>query len=186
MAKGKKPITFTICRILRHAPEELELTMDEHGWVPVSQLIANLARLRGYTLTREELARIVAEDNKGRYRLSADGERIKACQGHTIPWVRPELRYHTPPAILYHGTNEPALPEILRCGYLSKMERHAVHMQPDLEKAWQSARRWRLPAAVIEIDAARMGPDGIPLGESDNGVWCAEQVDAKYFLRIIR
>ena len=165
MAKGKKPITFTICRILRHAPEELELTMDEHGWVPVSQLIANLARLRGYTLTREELARIVAEDNKGRYRLSADGERIKACQGHTIPWVRPELRYHTPPAILYHGTNEPALREILRCGYLSKMERHA---------------------AVIEIDATRMAADGIPLGESDNGVWCAEQVDAKYFLRIIR
>ena len=41
---------------------------------------------------------------KGRFLFSEDGQRIKAYQGHTIPWVQPELEPLPPPQLLYHGT----------------------------------------------------------------------------------
>ena len=66
------------------------------------------------------------------------------------------------------------------------MARHAVHMQADVEKAWQSARRWRQEAVVLQIDAERMQRDGVVFGVSDNGVWCAEQVDTDYIAKVLR
>ena len=170
--------------LLRHQPEAAALDMDRHGWVGTAQLLANIQET--CPLTMEHLERIVAEDNKGRYRFNADKTRIKACQGHSIPWVEPELTYGPPPAILYHGTTQAAWEKIQSTGYISKMARHAVHMQADVEKAWQSARRWRQEAVVLQIDAERMQRDGVVFGVSDNGVWCAEQVDTDYIAKVLR
>ena len=33
-------------------------------------------------------------------------------------------------------------------GYISKMKRHAVHMQALEEKAWQSAKRWHINCSI--------------------------------------
>ena len=160
------------------------MDMDRHGWVGTAQLLANIQET--CPLTMEHLERIVAEDNKGRYRFNADKTRIKACQGHSIPWVEPELTYGPPPAILYHGTTQAAWEKIQSTGYISKMARHAVHMQADVEKAWQSARRWRQEAVVLQIDAERMQRDGVVFGVSDNGGWCTERVDTDYIIKVLR
>lgn len=32
-------------------------------------------------------------DKKGRYRFNKEHTSIKACQGHSIPWVEPEVEY---------------------------------------------------------------------------------------------
>lgn len=182
--RTERDISVYLSYLLRHHPEDAALDMDRRGWVSVDQLLANLQST--CPLTRTHLERIVAEDEKGRYRFSADGQRIKACQGHSIPWVEPELTYGPPPAILYHGTTQAAWEKIQSTGYISKMARHAVHMQADVEKAWQSARRWRQEAVVLQIDAERMQRDGVVFGVSDNGVWCAEQVDTDYIAKVLR
>lgn len=184
--RTERDISVYLSYLLRHHPEAASLDMDFHGWVAVDQLLENLRD--ACPLTREHLERIVAEDEKGRYRFSEDGDRIKACQGHSIPWVEPELTYGPPPAVLYHGTTAEAWEAIRASGYISKMERHAVHMQPDVEKAWQSARRWKKQGktpVVLVIDAARMAADGVVFGMSDNGVWCTEQVDVRYVCRVL-
>ena len=63
------------------------------------------------------------------------------------------------------------------------MKRHAVHMQADINKAWQSAKRWKNKTpAVLEIDSAAMHRDGIRFFVSDNGVWLTEEVPVKYIL----
>lgn len=36
---------------------------------------------------------------------------------------------------IYHGTTAEAWEKIQACGYISKMERHAVHMQAEEEMA---------------------------------------------------
>ena len=184
MPRSDRDISVYLSFLLRHHPEAAALDMDRHGWVGTAQLLANIQET--CPLTMEHLERIVAEDNKGRYRFNADKTRIKACQGHSIPWVEPELTYGPPPAILYHGTTQAAWEKIQSTGYISKMARHAVHMQADVEKAWQSARRWRQEAVVLQIDAERMQRDGVVFGVSDNGVWGAEQVDTDYIAKVLR
>ena len=162
--------------ILRHNPEELGLDMDVYGWVSVEELITKVKERGRYQLDRNSLQHIVAQDNKGRYRFNEEGSKIKACQGHTIPWVVPQLEYQEPPQYLYHGTTTEALEKIKESGGLSKMRRHAVHMQADIEKAWQSAMRWRKKPVVLKIDAKRYYEEGGIFGKTENDVWCTETV----------
>lgn len=176
-------LSVYLCYLLRHRPETLSLSMDRHGWVPTAQLIRAINAQGRYTLSTDKLRAIAAADEKGRYRISEDGTRIKACQGHSIPWVEPELVYRDPPALLYHGTTARAHDLIRKSGAISRMERHAVHMQAEEARAWQSARRRKgQTPVVLVIDAARMAADGYRFGVSENDVWCTETVPVAYLL----
>ena len=155
-AQSDREVSGYLSFLLRHHPETAGLDMDRHGWVSVAQLLNNTG------LPMERLERIVAEDDKGRYRFNEDKSRIKACQGHSIPWVEPELTYGPPPETLYHGTTAEAWAAI------------------------QSARRWRKEPVVLVIDAGRMHRDGGVFGVADNGVWCAERVDTAYISGVLR
>jgi putative RNA 2'-phosphotransferase len=161
-----------LCLLLRHQPEKAELDMDEHGWVSVEQLIDGVNRHSSYKLDRELLEQIVSDDNKGRYRFDDKHKKIKCCQGHSVPWVEPELEYCEPPEFLYHGTTTKALEAIEESGAINKMQRHAVHMQADISKAWQSAERWHKTPIVLKIAALEMNKDGFRFGVTENEVWC--------------
>ena len=178
---SKEKTSIHLSYLLRHAPEAAELDMDHHGWVSVSQLISNVNASGKAKLSLALLQEIVATDNKGRYRFSADGKRIKACQGHSIPWVEPELEVRTPPEYLYHGTTTEALQDIMKSGAILKMSRHAVHMQADINKAWQSAeRRKNKTPVVLKIAAGRMSQNHFVFSISENGVWFCERVPTEY------
>ena len=163
-----------LCLLLRHQPEKAELDMDERGWVSVEQLIHGVSKYSSYKLDRELLEQIVAEDNKGRYRFDDKHEKIKCCQGHSVPWVEPELNYCEPPEFLYHGTTTKALEAIEASGAIKKMKRHAVHMQADISKAWHKT------PIVLKISASEMNKDGYRFGVTENEVWCSEEVPVKY------
>ena len=129
--------------LLRHHPKSIGLDMDVRGWVDTNQLIENINKGEKYRIDFDTLNAIVVNDSKGRYRFNEDMSKIKACQGHSIEWVTPEVEYITPPDFLYHGTTTEALKMIMESGCISKMKRHAVHMQAEKEKAWKSAVRWK-------------------------------------------
>ena len=171
-----------LCLLLRHQPEKAELDMDEHGWVSVDQLINGVNRYSSYNLDSKLLERIVAKDNKGRYRYDEAHERIKCFQGHSVPWVEPKLEYCEPPEFLYHGTTTNALEAIEGSGAINKMQRHAVHMQADISKAWQSAERWHKIPVVLKIAASEMNKAGYRFGVTENEVWCTEEVPVKYVI----
>ena len=185
MAK-KQDLSIYLSFLLRHGPETLDLKMDRKGWVNARQLIDAINREGQYTLTMELLQSIVAEDSKGRYRFSPDGEKIKACQGHSIPWVEPELEYGPPPEYLYHGTTTEALEKILESGAILKMSRHAVHLQEEEKKAWPSAERWHKEGVVLKIWAGEMARRGALFGVTENGIWCTDRVPAEYIAEKIR
>ena len=181
----RKDVSIYISFLLRHKPEDIGLNMDHHGWVCVDELIEGIKRKGTYTMDRERLEQIVEQDNKGRYRFNDDHTRIKACQGHSIPWVEPELERLAPPRFLYHGTTTAALEKILASGVISKMSRHAVHMQADESKAWQSARRWHQTPVVLKIDAEEMHRAGFVFGKTENDVWCTDSVPTAYIVQQI-
>ena len=159
--------------------------MDKHGWVNVTDLIRGINNTGKYHIDMNELEEIVATDNKGRYVFNENKTKIKACQGHSIPWIEVELAYGEPPEFLYHGTTTKALSQIEHSGVLSKMKRHAVQLQSTMAKSWQSAERWGLTPVIVEINAKKMFEDGYEFGRSENDVWCVDEVPTKYFTRRI-
>ena len=172
--------------VLRHNPNDIALNMDKHGWVVTQELIDNINSYSKHTLDMETLQYIVDNDSKGRYKFSPDGLKIKACQGHSIPWVEPELEIIRPPEILYHGTNSAAFNKILESGAIKRMSRHAVHMTADIEMAWKSARRWKnMCPMVLEIEAQKAAAGGIVFGKTENDVWCCQELPIKYIRWVI-
>ena len=54
-----------ISLILRHKPEAIGITLDEHGWANVDELVAGIAKQQPFN--KEMLDNIVVEDEKQRY-----------------------------------------------------------------------------------------------------------------------
>ena len=89
-----KEISKYIALILRHKPEAIDISLDEHGWANVDELIAGIAKDHAFDMAM--LEEIVATDNKQRYSFNDDKTLIRANQGHSIP-VDVELEKTNPP-----------------------------------------------------------------------------------------
>ena len=120
-----------ISLILRHKPETIGITLDEHGWANVKDLIEGIKKTRPFDM--DMLEEIVRTDNKQRYSFNEDKTLIRANQGHSIP-VDVELTKAVPPDILYHGTGEKYVSSIDKEGLLPK-SRLYVHLSKDEDTA---------------------------------------------------
>jgi putative RNA 2'-phosphotransferase len=90
-----------------------------------------------------------------------------------------ELAKLEPPEYLYHGTAYRFLESIRQQGLLP-MSRLYVHLSGDVETARVVGKRHGRPV-VLKIHSGDMHRDGFPFYRSQNGVWLAKKVDAKYF-----
>lgn len=163
---------------LRHAPEAGDLALDGSGWAMVDAVRASLDR---EGVDPSLLERTVAESDKQRFELSADGERIRARQGHSVA-IDLEWPITTPPENLYHGTVERFLNAIFAEG-LRPMARHHVHLSPDVETARLVGAR-RGTAVILRIAAGEMAREGAVLRLSSNGVWLADTVPPRFIERV--
>lgn len=169
-----------LAKHLRHKPERLELALQPGGWVQIDQLL-EACRTRGMVIGRAELEEVVATSDKRRFAIDPSGERIRAQQGHSVPV---DLGYEptVPPGLLYHGTARASLDAIFADG-LERGRRHQVHLSPDVETARRVGARHGRPA-VLEVDAAGLHRDGVPLYLSGNDVWLVDEVPPAY-LRVV-
>lgn len=164
-----------ISLILRHKPEKIGLSLDEHGWANVDELIAGIAATRPFNM--EMLEEIVQKDDKQRYSFNGNKTMIRANQGHSIP-VNVELERKLPPDILWHGTGEKYVTSIEKQGLLSK-SRLYVHLSSNYDTAVKVGRRHGKPV-VYEIDSRQMQADGYVFYQSVNGVWLTKCVPVDY------
>jgi putative RNA 2'-phosphotransferase len=67
-----------ISLILRHHPEVIGITLDDHGWAYTAALIEGASRT--HILTKEILEEIVRTDEKQRYSFNEDHSKIRANQ----------------------------------------------------------------------------------------------------------
>ncbi|MDB5203963.1 MAG: 2-phosphotransferase [Ferruginibacter sp.] len=171
-----KELGKLLSHVLRHAPERLGIAIDEHGWTPVEPLIAQ-ARKAGFKIDRSVLERVVAENDKQRFTLSADGLRIRAAQGHSIA-IDLALEPSEPPDVLFQGTERHNLDEIFAKGLVAGSRRH-VHLSLHQETAIRVGGRHGTPVA-LRIAARRMHADGIAFWQADNGVWLTIYVPPEY------
>ena len=178
MADARK-ISKSLSYWLRHRPDAGGLELDGSGWAPVAKVMQALAAAR-LADRPEQLHRMVAESDKNRFELSADGTRIRARQGHSVD-VDLDWAVTIPPEFLFHGPVERSLAAIFAAG-LKPMSRHHVHLSPDLETAERVGRR-RGPPVILRIAAGEMGADGHVFRLSGNGVWLTDHVPPRYIER---
>lgn len=175
MGKLDKLSVF-ISLVLRHKPDAANVTLDEHGWADVGELLAGI-NSTGRKINMDILENIVASDNKQRYGFNQDKTLIRANQGHSIP-VDVELKEQEPPEFLYHGTATKFLDSIINEG-LKPMSRLYVHLSKDIETALKVGKRHGNPV-VLKIYSSDMYKDGYKFYLSENGVWLTKKVDVKY------
>lgn len=167
-----------ISLILRHKPEAIGISLDEHGWANVDELIAGVNKMQ--PLDMAMLEQIVADDEKQRYSFNEDKTLIRANQGHSIP-VDVELEEVEPPEILYHGTGEKYVDSIDEQGLIPK-SRLYVHLSPDEDTAKKVGHRHGKPV-IYTVRSGEMYRNGISFYRSVNGVWLVKAVPVKYFTK---
>ena len=167
-----------ISLILRHKPETIGITLDEHGWANVDDLIEGISRT--HEMNMDILEEIVRTDNKQRYSFNEDKTLIRANQGHSIP-VDVELEQVIPPLYLYHGTGEKYVGSIDKEG-LKPKSRLYVHLSSDTDTAVKVGSRHGKPV-IYRVSSGKMHEDGFAFFRSVNGVWLTKEVPAKYITR---
>lgn len=180
MSKTLESTSKYLSLILRHKPETIGISLDEHGWANVDELIAGISKT--HDLNMNILEEIVRTDNKQRYSFNEDKTLIRANQGHSIP-VDVELKKVEPPEHLYHGTGEKYVNSIDQSGLIPK-SRLYVHLSGDIETAINVGKRHGKPV-VYQVSSDIMQKDGYEFFRSVNGVWLTKEVPVKY-LEIIR
>ena len=176
---SKRETSKFIALILRHKPEVIGITLDEHGWADVGELIKGVSRT--HPLTMDILEQIVAEDEKQRYSFSEDKMRIRANQGHSIA-VDVELEKDTPPELLFHGTGQKYVESIDATGLIPK-NRLYVHLSADEETAVRVGARHGKPV-VYQVASGHMEREGFTFFRSVNGVWLTKEVPVRYLRKL--
>lgn len=162
--------------VLRHAPEEVGLTLGDGGWVSIDELLSGFQN-KGWEITRKELDHVVETNEKKRFTISSDRLRIRAAQGHSVK-INHDLLATEPPALLHHGTAKRNLDAILREG-LRAMSRQHVHLSLDIETAEKVGQRHGKPV-ILNVASGAMDRAGFDFFCADNGVWLTEHVPAKF------
>ena len=162
--------------ILRHKPEVIGITLDEHGWANVNDLICGIEKNNpGFNM--DILEQIVRTDSKQRYSFNDDKSLIRANQGHSVN-VDVELKEKEPPEYLYHGTGEKYVKSINQDGLIPK-SRLYVHLSKDIKTAENVGKRHG-KEVVYRINSGQMYRDGYKFYLSENGVWLIKEVPVKY------
>ena len=177
-------LTRTSCflsLILRHKPETIGISLDEHGWANVDALIEGISKTREFNM--DILEEIVRTDEKERYSFNEDKTLIRANQGHSIP-VDVELEKVEPPEELWHGTGEKYVSSIDEIGLIRK-SRLYVHLSKDKETAVKVGSRHGKPV-IYTVKAREMYQDGYEFFLSKNGVWLTKEVPVKYLEKIVK
>lgn len=172
----KKTSVF-ISLILRHKPDVIGISLDEHGWANVQELINGINKTGKYSIDMFMLEEIVRTDNKQRYSFNEDRSKIRANQGHSIN-VDVELKAAVPPEILYHGTGEKYVESINAEG-LKPKSRLYVHLSKDVETAVTVGSRHG-KSVVYTVNSGEMYRQGYTFYLSENGVWLTKNVPVDF------
>jgi putative RNA 2'-phosphotransferase len=171
-----KNISKLLSLVLRHQPDYIGITLDENGWVLVTELLEKINK-KGTKLDRGTLQIVVDTNDKKRFAFNEDGTKIRANQGHSIT-VDLALQEQIPPAILYHGTVAKYIDTIKNEG-LQKMSRQHVHLSKDVETATIVASRRGKPI-ILNIDTNAMIEEGYQFYLSENNVWLTDHVPSRF------
>ena len=167
--------------VLRHHPEEVNLSLDATGSADLDAVVACLRARPGLAeMTRAKIERLVAA-GPGAVRFEIAGDRIRARYGHSLPQL---IEYPAdPPENLFHGITPESAETILAAG-LKAGDRQRVHLSVDTPSAREVGLR-RSPAPVIlRIDTASASSAGVRFYRAAPSVWVSDNIPPECISRV--
>ncbi|WP_223789111.1 RNA 2'-phosphotransferase [Marinicella meishanensis] len=164
--------------ILRHKPEDYDITLDAEGWVDLPVLIKHMVEKHPvYTDVNIETFEQIARQS-GKQRFEIKHNRIRAYYGHSIK-ARIERNAVTPPDVLYHGTPK-ATAELIKAQGMKAMNRQNVHLSTDRQTAEIVAKRWHTEYVILQVDAQRAHAAGVAFYAGNENIWLADHIPPEY------
>ena len=161
-----------LSHMLRHAPKQHGMVMDNNGRVAITPILEYLS------IDMDTLTHIVDTNNKKRFTITEDGLYIYATNGHSVNVDLQLKEYEEVPNELFHGTCEKSLDVIMREG-IKPMGRLHVHMTESFDTAIRTGARHGSPI-VLSVNAGKMKHDGYGIFKLENGVWLTDYILPKY------
>ena len=166
-------ISKLMSRILRHEPRRFNVSIDQEGWVPISDLIRSIQEVLGDDIRVGEdvIVGVATTDPKTRFQLK--GSRIRATYGHSI---KVDINYpESNLKLLYHGTQLEKLNSILRRGLLPG-RRLYVHLSPTPSDACLVARRRKGTPIYLVINAEKVRDSDLTIYRATPRVFLVKKV----------
>jgi len=159
--------------LLRHGAKESGLAMDEAGFARIDDVI------RVLEIDRAALDRIARDNDK--QRLTIDGDRIRAAQGHslegtpvTLEALEASWSAFVGEGSLWHGTRIASVESIARDGILPAARTH-VHLAASIESP--VGKRSSVDV-LLEVSPRALAKEGLRIFASENGVVLVRRVPA--------
>lgn len=167
--------------LLRHHPDEVGLTLDEEGFVSITDVIAGLKMAHRYPYTTESMIREVVAGQPDKQRLEIQGNLIRARYGHSQHSSEQNIIYTPvqPPSILYHGTSTKNLSSILSKG-LIPVSRQYVHLSETEDIATQVALRHSHKIIILKILCEPALQANIEFYHPEDKIWLAKQIPPQF------
>ncbi|MEF8874538.1 MAG: RNA 2'-phosphotransferase [Candidatus Thermoplasmatota archaeon] len=144
--------------ILRHHPEEADLSIDKYGFAELSKVLEALKKTKHSWADKEDIEELIERSEKIRFEIKED--KIRALYGHSIDVEIEEEVNRSPPETLYHGTSPRSAEAILEEGIKSK-NRQFVHLSKTEKEAYRVGKRHHGEPIILQIDAEKAWEEGI-------------------------
>jgi putative RNA 2'-phosphotransferase len=175
-AERLRSISKLMSWALRHAAQELKLSLDPEGFVLVDDLLA-VVHQQYPSATRETLVRVIEQVQPSKQRFQLEGAWIRANYGHSLAQnVAHPLQ--SPPETLFHGTSIASAHTILETG-LRPMRRQYVHLTADPALALQVGARHGTPCLLI-VSTVRAHAAGIRFYLANEKFWLADAIPPQF------
>jgi putative RNA 2'-phosphotransferase len=169
--------------VLRHFPEKYGLAVDEHGWIPLAQIVDAIGRQQrgyGHWLRIHHMVAIAESDPKGRYEVK--GDMIRATYGHTVD-IKLDLPTENIPEELFFPVTPEEAPLVLEVG-LKPSDRKMVHLSRTAGDA-RSAGQVRTPVPVIlVIDTSAARQAGAVIMQAGKTVFLVETIAPEHLRKL--
>ncbi len=166
--------------ILRHNPQEFNLTLDAQGFTSVDSVWAAIQkRFPNGRYSWKDVLEIVKGDKTGKKRYEIKEERIRAMYGHNAAVTEITYRPFKPPAVLFHGTNEPAL-DLIRLDGLKALSRQYVHLTTSHERAMTVASRRSDEIIVLQILSEEAHAAGVVFYRPETEHFLSKAIPAEF------
>lgn len=183
--KDKTAASKKLSWLLRHGAAESHLAMDAAGWAAVDDV------LRTLKMPRAVFDEAVESNTKKRFEV--EGDRVRACQGHSIEnapvdldaleasWEKIEVADESQDIQCMHGTGPAAIDGIARDGIVSVARTH-VHLAASVDATVGKRAGVDLMLVTTVLTLKRAG---VSVFRSPNGVLLARSVPRECITDVI-
>lgn len=188
--RKQESLSKLISHALRHEPDKYGLELDTEGWVEMENLIQTLRQkdsgwqsLRYYDVLRmidasekkrhEVKTQRIGPEYKNTYRWF-----IRAKYGHSIEGNIYQEKIE-PPEILYHGTTDTALEDILIDG-LKPMGRQYVHLSGEIGEAIRVGKRRQESPRILKVNASQAFKNNVNFYRGNDKIWLSDEIAPEY------